>query len=70
MQDIIKSLLSDGQGNSSMMRLITFIMVVSVLGTKFYNAWLTKTPIVWDASDLALIGGSYTAKLIQNSQEK
>jgi hypothetical protein len=53
-----------------MMRLITFIMVVSVLGTKFYNAWLTKTPIVWDASDLALIGGSYTAKLIQNSQEK
>jgi len=69
MKSII-SMLGDGQGNVSLMRVIILIIVVSVIGSKFYNAYLTKTPITFDSQDFELIGGSFVAKLVQNSQEK
>jgi hypothetical protein len=66
----ILSMLGDGTGEVSLMRVITLLVVVSVIASKFYNAWLTKQPIVWDAQDLEMIGGVFTAKLVQNTQEK
>lgn len=69
MQQLITSLLSDGQGSTSMMRLIVLLIVVTVIGTKFYNAYLTHTPIVWDTNDLLMLGGAITGKLVQNTQE-
>ena len=59
----------DGNGQGSMMRVVVFVVIASVIGSKFFNAWITKTPIVWDTQDFLLIGSVLGGKLIQNSQE-
>jgi hypothetical protein len=63
------SAFSDDTGATSMMRVIVFLVVLAVLGSAFYNAWLTKTPITWSSTDFGLIGAAVTGKLIQNTQE-
>ena len=65
------TLFSDGTpGNPiSMARVLSFIMVMLPIATKFYNAWLTKTPIVWDATDLALFGSGLGMKSLSKTQE-
>ena len=67
--DKILSAFQDGNGQTSMMRVVMFVVVGAVIGSKFFNSWITKTPIVWDAQDLMLIGSVISGKLIQNSQE-
>lgn len=70
MKEIIQSAIGDGAGQTSMMRVVVFIVIVAVVGAKFYNAYLTKSPIVWDSQDLELAGIAFSGKLIQNTQEK
>ncbi len=65
----LASMFSDGLGNISMMRVVMILVIISVVGSKFYNAWLTKTPITWDQQDLEMAGMAFGAKLIQNTQE-
>lgn len=63
------SAFQDDSGATSMMRLTMFLTVVAVLGSVFYNAWLTKTPISWGDNDFKMIGVVVGGKLWQNSQE-
>ena len=63
-------MLSDGKGNTSSMRVIILLIIGMVLASKFYNAWITKSPIVWDTQDFGLIAAALGSKLIQNTQEK
>jgi hypothetical protein len=65
----ILSMLSDGEGNTSLMRVIVLLIIGSVIASKFYNAWLTKQPVVFDTQDFELVGIAFGSKLIQNSQE-
>ena len=59
----------DDTGNFSMMRLVVFMVVFAVLASAFYNAWVTKTTVVFTDNDFKLIGGAVAGKLFQNSQE-
>lgn len=69
--DSIKSMLSDGSTGMpiSLMRVIVLIIIVAVIGSKFWNSYWTKTPIVWDTQDFEMLGMAFGSKLIQNSQE-
>ncbi len=69
MKNLIVTAFGDGTGNTSMMRIIIFMMIAAVIGSKFYNAWLLKAPIVWDTTDLEMAGMAIGGKLIQNTQE-
>jgi hypothetical protein len=68
MQKILTAF-QDDTGATSMMRVVVFLAIIAVIASKFVNAWMTKTPIVWTADDLTILGGAATAKLVQNSQE-
>ena len=46
----------DGEGNTSSTRLLVIVVAVFYLGSKFYNAYLTKQPIAWGNDDLAMVG--------------
>ena len=65
------SAFSDGSEGMplSMTRVMVCFLIVAVVGTKYYNSWLTKTPILWDNQDFTMIGGALGVKLFQNSQE-
>ena len=69
MKQVILSAIGDGQDNASMMRVIVFLIILAVIASKFYNAWITKTAIEWDAHDLELAGMAIGGKLVQNTQE-
>lgn len=60
----------DGAGQISSLRVLSAVVVGAVVVTKFYNAWLTRSAVVWDAQDLGLIGSVLGAKLVQNFQEQ
>lgn len=66
---MIKSLLSDSTGQVSTMRVAVLIVIAAVIGSKFYNAWLTKMPVTWDSNDWLTISSALAGKLIQNTQE-
>lgn len=59
----------DGQGNTSMMRVIVFGIVAAVLVPAVYIALSTKTYLVLTAQDLSLISIALGAKCVQNAQE-
>lgn len=56
----------DGQGNTSIMRLLVAGIVASVLVPAVYVAVATKTHLVLTSQDLALIGIALGAKCVQN----
>jgi len=66
----ILSMVGDGEGNISMMRVITFLTALSVLLPKIVLTFKTGIAPVWDSSDMELLGVVLGAKLIQNQQEK
>jgi len=70
MKQAIQSMIGDGNGNVSAMRVILIIVVLAVVASKFYNAYLTKVPIAWTTEDWELLTTVVGGKLIQNSQEK
>lgn len=70
MNTLLKSLLGDGAGNVSSMRVLILLVAVALIGSKFYNAYLTKSPIVWDSSDWQILATLIGGKLVQNTQEK
>jgi len=57
MKNLLESIgAGDGEGNTSSTRLIVIIVALFYLGSKFYNAYLTKQPIAWGNDDLAMVG--------------
>ena len=66
----VVSMLSDDKGNVSSMRVLMILVTIGVIGSKFYNAYISKLPIVWSMEDLGLIGTVIAGKTIQNTQEK
>lgn len=66
------SAFSDGSEGMplSLTRILVFILVATVIATKFYNSHLTHAPIVWDNQDFSMLGIAFGAKLWQNSQEQ
>ena len=65
----LQSMISDGAGNTSIMRVITLLTALSVLVPKIINSFKLGTPLVWDTSDMEMIGVVLGAKLVQNHQE-
>lgn len=70
MKEVIQSAVSDGTGQTSMMRITIFMMVFAVLAAKFVNLFILKIPIVWDTQDFAILSLAVGGKLVQNTQEK
>ena len=57
--------LGDGEGNTSVTRVISLLLVLGYIAAKFYNAYITKTPVTFDGTDLGFmgtIGGILVAK--------
>jgi Tfp pilus assembly major pilin PilA len=65
----ILSMLSDGQGNTSMMRVIGVIIVLAIMIPKVYLAISLKQPVSFDTNDIMMIGAVIGGKLVQNTQE-
>lgn len=61
--------LSDGQGNTSSMRVMLYIVILSVLAPAVFIAFATKTPLTITGTDLELIVAAFGAKAVQNQQE-
>jgi hypothetical protein len=57
MKQILQDIgLGDGEGNTSSTRVVNLLVAVYWLASKFYNAHLTKQPIIFDSSDLEILG--------------
>ena len=63
-------MVGDGAGNTSTMRVVVILIVIAIIASKFYNAWLSKMPITWTTQDLELASVAVGGKLVQNTQEK
>ena len=63
------SAFSDDTGAVSMTRVVMFLVVVAVIVSKFTNSYISKTSIIWETSDMEMIGLISGVKLIQNVQE-
>ena len=63
------TMLGDGAGNTSMMRVVTFLVALAVLIPKIVLAVKAGTAPVWDAQDMEMLGVVLGAKLVQNQQE-
>ena len=61
--------IGDGEGNTSLMRVIVLLVVLAVLVPKVYCGIKTGTPITFTTTDFEVLGGALGAKLFQNSQE-
>jgi hypothetical protein len=62
--------LSDGQGNTSSMRIMLYTVILAILAPAIYIAFVTKTGLTLTSEQLELIGMALGAKCVQNQQEK
>ncbi len=68
--NILQSIgLGDGSGNTSSMRVILYIVVLSILAPAVYIAFVTKTPLALTTDQIGLISAALAAKCVQNHQE-
>jgi len=68
----MKSLLSmvgDGNGETSTMRVIVILMALSVLIPHTFLWMKTGVSIPWTQEDIIILGMALTGKLVQNKQE-
>ena len=61
--------LGDGQGNTSSMRVMLYIIVLAVLIPAVVAALKTGTPVTLTPQQLILIGTAFGGKCVQNTQE-
>lgn len=61
--------LGDGEGNTSLMRVVVLLMILAVLVPAVYIAVYTRSPLTLTNQDLELIGLALGAKCVQNAQE-
>lgn len=69
MLKVLSSALQDGEGNVSTMRIVVFLIILSVIVPKVVLSIKTGTPITWSADDMTMIGIALGGKLVQNKQE-
>ena len=71
LKDTIHNLtgVGDGEGNTSLMRVVLLLVVLTVLVPKFVLAIKSGTPVDFNAGDLEVLGIALGAKLVQNVQE-
>lgn len=62
-------MIQDGEGNTSSMRVITFIIVLAIIVPKVWLAIKTGTSPVWSSDDMYMLGIILGGKLVQNAQE-
>ena len=62
--------MGDGNGNTSSMRVIVFVLALAIIVPAVIQALQSHTHIVWTMQDLDILGIALGAKLVQNSQEK
>ena len=65
----LNSMLSDGQGNTSTMRVVTLLVVLAVLIPYVVNSVRTGIAPVFTPDQLEILGIVLGAKLVQNGQE-
>lgn len=63
------SMIQDGEGNTSAMRVMSLIVIIGVIVPPFIAAIKTGGTIQWTSSDMEMIGIALGGKLLQNSQE-
>lgn len=61
--------LGDGQGNTSLMRVVVLVLVIAVLVPALVAALTAHTNLTLTADNLELIGLALGAKCVQNAQE-
>lgn len=61
--------LGDGQGNTSITRVILMLITLAVLLPKIILAIKTGVSPEWTATDMEMLGIAFGAKLVQNQQE-
>ena len=61
--------LSDGDGNTSSMRVFVMLVVLAVLLPKIVLAINTSTIPEWTTADMEMLGIALGVKLVQNHQE-
>lgn len=61
--------LGDGQGNTSITRVVVALIVLAVLLPKIILAIKAGTEPTWTPGDMEMLGIAFGAKLVQNTQE-
>jgi hypothetical protein len=71
LKDTIHNLLGvgDGEGNTSLMRIILLLIALTVLVPKVVLALKNGTPVDFSTGDLEVLAIALGAKLVQNVQE-
>jgi len=71
LKDTIHNLsgVGDGYGNTSLMRVVLLLVVLTVLVPKVWLAVKTGTPVDFSTGDLEVLALALGAKLVQNVQE-
>jgi hypothetical protein len=65
----LKTLIADNNGDPSTMRVVVLILVMAIVVPKVYVAIATKNPVVFDTTDLEMIGLVLGAKAAQSFAE-
>jgi len=71
LKDTIHNLsgVGDGEGNTSLMRVVLLLVVLTVLVPKVALALKNGTPVDFSTGDLEVLALALGAKLVQNVQE-
>ncbi len=63
------TMIQDGEGNTSSMRVLLLLVTLAVIVPKVYIAIKTGVAPVWTGDDMAMIGVAMSGKIVQNQQE-